>query len=50
MTRKQKITIIPSQKLEYVKSMVEENNTYKKIQTMSGACSSAVTRWKKKYN
>jgi transposase len=49
MTRKQKITISPQQKLEYVKLMVEENYTYKQIQDMSGACSSAVARWKKQY-
>jgi transposase-like protein len=48
MTRK-KITISPVQKLEYAKLMVEENYTYKQIQDMSGACSSAVARWKKKY-
>jgi transposase len=49
MTRKQKITISPQQKLEYAKLMVEENYTYKQIQDMSGACSSAVSRWKKQY-
>lgn len=49
MTRKQKITISPAQKLEYAKLMVEENYTYKQIQTMSGACSSAVARWKRRY-
>ncbi|MFT5298113.1 MAG: hypothetical protein ACI9YH_004160 [Colwellia sp.] len=37
MTRKQKITISPAQKLEYAKLMVEENYTYKQIQAMSGA-------------
>jgi len=49
MTRKQKITISPAQKLEYAKLMLEENYTYKQIQVMSGACSSAVARWKKQY-
>jgi len=49
MTRKQKITISPAQKLEYAKLMVEENYTYNQIQTMSGACSSAVARWKRQY-
>ncbi len=49
MTRKQKITISPVKKLEYAKLMVEENYTYKQIQTMSGACSSAVARWKRQY-
>jgi transposase len=39
MTRKVKITISPSQKLEYAKLMVEEGYTNKKIQNISGACS-----------
>ena len=47
--RKQKITISPAQKLEYVKLMVEENYTYKQIQDISGACASAVARWKRQY-
>ena len=29
--------------------MVEENDTYKQIQDISGACSSAVARWKRQY-
>lgn len=37
------------QKLEYAKLMVEENYTYKQIQDMSGACTSAVARLKKQY-
>ncbi len=49
MTRKVKITISASQKLEYAKLMVEEGYTNKKIQEISGACSSAIARWKKQY-
>jgi transposase-like protein len=49
MTRKQKSNNQPCTKLEYAKLMVEENYTYKQIQDMSGACSSAVARWKKQY-
>lgn len=49
MTRKVKVNISPSQKLEYTKLMVEENYTYKQIQDISGACSSAVARWKRQY-
>ena len=49
MTRKVKITISPSQKLEYAKLMVEEGYTNKQIQNISGACSSAIARWKRQY-
>jgi transposase len=44
MTRKQKITISPAQRLEYAKLMVDENYTYKQIQSMSGERSSAIAR------
>ena len=49
MTRKIKVNISPSQKLEYAKLMVEEGYTNKKIQDISGACSSAISRWKRQY-
>ena len=49
MTRKVKITISPSQKLKYAKLMVEEGYTNKQIQNISGACSSAIARWKRQY-
>lgn len=49
MTRKTKVTISASRKLEYAKLMVEDNYTNKKIQEISGACSSAISRWKKQY-
>ena len=47
MTRK-KVSFSASQKLEYAKLMVEENYT-KKIQQISGACASAIARWKRQY-
>ena len=49
MSRKTKISYRPSQKLEYAKLMVEENYTNKKIQEISGACASAIARWKRQY-
>ena len=49
MTRKIKINISPTQKLEYAKLMVEEGYTNKQIQDISGACSSAISRWKSQY-
>jgi transposase len=51
MTRKVKVkvNINPSQKLEYAKLMIEEGYTNKQIQDISGACSSAISRWKNQY-
>jgi len=49
MTRKVKVNISPNQKLEYAKLMVEEGYTNKQIQNISGACSSAISRWKRQY-
>ena len=49
MTRKTKVSFSASQKLEYAKLMVEENYTNKKIQEISGACASAIARWKRQY-
>lgn len=49
MRRKIKINISPAQKLEYAKLMVDENYTNKQIQNISGACSSAISRWKRQY-
>jgi transposase len=46
MTRKVKINISSTQKLEYAKLMVDEGYTNKQIQGISGACSSAISRWK----
>jgi len=47
--RKERINLIPAQKLEYAKLMVEENYTNKAIMELSGAGATAVTRWKKQY-
>ena len=49
MTRKVKVNISSSQKLEYAKLMVDEGYTNKQIQYISGACSSAISRWKRQY-
>ena len=49
MTRKVKVNISLSQKLEYAKLMVEEGYTNKQIQDISGACLSAISRWKSQY-
>ena len=47
--RKERIDLSIEQKLDYAKLMVHENYTNKKIMAISGACSSAVSRWKKQY-
>jgi len=47
--RKERLNYTPKQKYEYAKLMVEENYTNKQIMEMSGACSSAVVRWKRQY-
>lgn len=49
MKRKERITISEQQKLEYAKMMVEEGYSNQQIQEISGACSSAVVRWKRQY-
>jgi transposase len=48
-TRKPKSIFTTQQKLEYAKLMVEEGYSNKQIIEISGACSSAVTRWKRQY-
>lgn len=47
--RKQRVDLTIEQKLDYAKLMVNENYTNKKVMAISGACSSAVSRWKKQY-
>lgn len=47
--RKERINFTPKQKHEYAKLMIEENYTNKQIMDISGACSSAVVRWKRQY-
>jgi len=48
-SRKPRITTTMEQKLDYAKLMVYENYTNKQIMQISGAGSSAVSRWKKQY-
>ena len=47
--RKERIDLSIEQKLAYAKLMVHEHYTNKKIMVISGASSSAVSRWKKQY-
>jgi transposase len=47
--KKERLKVTPAQKLEYAKLMVDENYTNAQIIELSGACSSAVSRWKKQY-
>ena len=46
---KTRLHVTPKQKLEYARLMVEEGYSNKQIMSLSGACSSAVTRWKRQY-
>ena len=46
---KPRITLTPAQKLEYAKLMVDEGYTNQKVAEITGACPSAVTRWKRQY-
>lgn len=47
--RKTRTNFTPAQKHEYAKLMVEENYTNKQIMELSGACSTALSRWKRQY-
>ena len=47
--KKVRIKVTPAQKLEYAKLMVDEGYSANQIIEISGACSSAVARWKKQY-
>ena len=49
MTRKTRITFTAEQKLEYAKLMVNEGYSNKQIHDISGAGSTAISRWKKQY-
>ena len=42
-------TFTPAQKLEYTKLMIEENYTNQQVMDLSGAGSTAVSRWKKQF-
>lgn len=50
MSRKDRVTLTELQKLEYAKMMIEDGYTNQQIQEISGACSSAVVRWKLKWH
>jgi len=47
--RKPRQTYTAEQKLEYAKLMVEEGYSNKQIEDISGAGTTAVSRWKKQY-
>jgi len=47
--RKVRQTFTPAQKLEYTKLMIEENYTNQQVMDLSGAGSTAVSRWKKQF-
>jgi len=49
MTQKVRKNFTPEQKREYARLMVEESYSNQQIMDISGACSSAVTRWKRQY-
>ncbi len=48
-TRKTRQSFTPGQKLEYAKLMVEENYTNQQVMDLSGAGSTAVSRWKHQF-
>ncbi len=47
--RKQRLSFTVEQKLDYAKLMVNEGYTNQQIMEISGAGSTAVSRWKKQY-
>lgn len=49
MTRKTKLIFTTEQKLDYAKLMINENYSNQQIMDISGASSSAVSRWRKQY-
>ena len=49
MNRKQRVSLSIEQKLEYAKLMVNEGYTNRQIREISGAGSTAVSRWKRQY-
>ena len=48
-TRKPRVSFTPEQKLDYVKLMIEDNYTIQQVMDISGAGSTAVSRWRKQY-
>lgn len=49
MNRKERVLLSVEQKLEYAKLMVNEGYSNHQIREISGASSSAVSRWKRQY-
>ncbi len=49
MKKKERVAVSSQQKLEFVRMMLEDGYTNQQIQDISGACSSAVVRWKRQY-
>jgi len=47
--RKQRLSFTVEQRLDYAKLMVNEGYTNQQIMDISGAASTAVSRWKKQY-
>ena len=47
--RKQRLSFTKEQKLDYAKLMVNEGYTNQQIIEISGAGSTAISRWKKQY-
>jgi transposase len=47
--RKVRQTFSPAQKLEYAKLMAEENYTNQQVMDLSGAGSTALSRWNKQF-
>jgi transposase-like protein len=47
--KQQRKTYTPAQKREYAKLMVDEGYSLAEVQKISGACQSAVSRWKRQY-
>jgi transposase len=47
--RKERVSVTPAQKLEYVKLMVDEGYSNQQIMDMSGVGATAVIRWKRQY-
>ncbi len=47
--KKTKQTFTTLQKLEYAKLMINSGYSNKEVMKLSGACSSAVMRWKRQY-
>ncbi len=46
---KTRITITKEQKLEFAKLMIDDGYSILQIMEISGACESAVSRWKRQY-